>query len=373
MNIPKSRGAAPAALAAMILLAGCGGIGPRQPTPDTNLPIAVPSSVDASALTGHGGLIPGPASSEAAHRPSWISPDVKNASAVLFVGDFKAGNVDLFTLPGLNPAGTITGLTYPDGMCADRHGNVWLAAVGSYPKVYEFSHTGNTLQTWPDTAGYPSDCAIDPTTGNLAVSNFDSQQSGSGFVQIYRHARGRPHVYSGGNIFEYLGVTYDSSGNLFADGCSVTFCTSGGTFQLAELPKGGSSFEPISLSGGTIYFPGALLWDPNRNVLIVPDPECGGVVYSACIYRIAVSGSTGAITGSTNLHNANGGQACWVWQVNLTRSGKLLAGGDWEEGASQCPSYTASGPYLWRLSGSSKDSNLMAGMVAPNGSAISYE
>ncbi|MBV8599938.1 MAG: hypothetical protein JO359_00085 [Candidatus Eremiobacteraeota bacterium] len=331
-----------------------------------------------STIEGPGlSLVPGAIAVNPDLRSSWTSPAAKNASAILFVGDFSAGDVDMFAVPSLRLVGTKTGFSYPNGMCSDREGNVWLVTTGNGPtgtgfQLYEFSHTGAQLDTFPDTSGYPASCAIDQMTGNLAVANFYDVHGANGFVQIYQHAKGSPKSYSGGNIVEFYLVGYDSNGNLFADGCSVKLCTNGGKFQLAELPKGGSSFEPITLQGGTIYFPGNIVWDSAHNDLIVGDLECGGIVYNSCLYRVTVSGSTGTITASTPLLNAIGGHACFVAQPVLTRSGNLLAGGDYEPAASQCPSYTASGAYLWNEQTGEPVDDIAAGLVAPTGAAISY-
>lgn len=128
-------------------------------------------------------------------------------------------------------------------------------------------------------------------------------------MQIYKHAKGKPKTYSGGDIFEYYFVAYDAKGDLFADGCARTFCADGGNSQLAMLSKGGKSFEPLYLSGGVIYYPGTVLWNPKQSGLLVSDPECRHVLFASCVYRVAVSGSSATITGSTSLQNATGGTA----------------------------------------------------------------
>ena len=56
---------------------------------------------------------------------------------------------------------------------------------------------------------------------------------------------------------------YDDKGNLYVDGTkgySVTFGS-------AELPKGNKNLTNIVLKGGTIYFPGKILWDGKHVVV----------------------------------------------------------------------------------------------------------
>jgi hypothetical protein len=147
-------------------------------------------------------------------------------------------------------------------------------------QIYEYSRRGVLLTTINDALGYPAGCAIDPKTGDLAVTNILDSVSPyrPGSVLIYKHATGMPKVYSGRNLFEYFYDSYDSNGNLYVDRCASTVCADGGTFQLAELPKHGKSINALSVSGGTVYFPAMVQWYAKGNDLLVGDQKCGGAV-----------------------------------------------------------------------------------------------
>ena len=50
-----------------------------------------------------------------------------NAIALLYVSDPDAGKVFVYSYPALKPAGMLTGINAPTGMCVDKTtGNVWI-------------------------------------------------------------------------------------------------------------------------------------------------------------------------------------------------------------------------------------------------------
>jgi hypothetical protein len=306
-------------------------------------------------------------------RPSWVMTNARKAPH-LWVSDSMNGEVYIFTMPALKLMGTLTGFDEPQGLCTDKQSNVWIVASLAQ-QIYEYSKAGKLLRTIEDPLGYPGSCAVNLRTGDLAVTNVISSISPyqPGNLLIYKGAAGSPKMYALEGLFEYFFVGYDAKGNLFLDGCDTTICLEGGTFQLAELPKHGSSLQPVAISGGSIYFPAFVEWYSNGDDLLVGDQMCGGIL-SACVYQVAVSGSVGTIKSSTTLHNATGGTACDVVSAALTKSGGSLAGGDVELSASQCPSYTTPGTYVWKFQGGGNpiDSNLSAGQAYPVGAAITY-
>ncbi len=140
---------------------------------------------------------------------------------------------------------------YGGGACTDGSGNVFIAAAEGSPStggfIFKFAHGGKTpLTTLPDGSYYPTGCSVDPTTGNLAVSNDSTPNcSGGGSVAIYPDAQGSPVSYADSNFQCFLGATYDDAGNLFVGGMGAE---SGHPFVLAELPKGGSTLTDITLA-----------------------------------------------------------------------------------------------------------------------------
>jgi hypothetical protein len=64
----------------------------------------------------------------------------------------------------------------------------------------------------PGRAGTPSSCAIDPTTGDLAVTSTHEH------VAIYKAAKGAPKLFTDFSFHDILSYGYDDKGNLYVDG-----------------------------------------------------------------------------------------------------------------------------------------------------------
>jgi hypothetical protein len=302
-----------------------------------------------------------PATPHPDHHKSWVSPDIARAPRLLFVSDFVNSDIYIYSMPLLRLKGTLTGFGGPQGECSDAQGNVWVTNT-SFAQILKLSRTGSIENTLKDTSGYPIDCAIDPTTGNLAVTNIVDAGSAPGAVVIYPNASGTPTSYTNPNQRNYYFAGYDPSGNLFFDGKD-----SSGNFILSELPKGSSSARTVNVSGGTIYFPGMVQWYPAGNYLAVGDQNCGDAVAS-CVYWVSVSGTAGTITGTTNLSSSSGGTICDMIQGVILPQTKNIAGSDLG-GCSSAPSTT----YRWAFPAGGGSNNLYANpdYAYPDGAAIS--
>lgn len=253
-------------------------------------------------------------------RHSWISPMWKNRKTrLLFVSDYGSNDVYIFKLPQLVLLGTLTGFNGPQGECSDNAGHVWVTNTNS-SQIFEYSHFGKLINTLTDPAGYPASCAWDQTTGNLAVTNFTGLGSTPGNVLVYTKASGTPAAYINPSQFYYYLAGYDPRGNLFFDGQDVSE-----SFMLSELPKGSASAVTVTLSGGTIYWPGSVQWSSTSHYLSVGDQVCDNSE-TTCIYHVSVSGSAGTITGKTTLATKSGGPDCEVVQV--TQLGNRIHGSD---------------------------------------------
>ncbi|HEV3090563.1 MAG TPA: hypothetical protein VGX91_03865 [Candidatus Cybelea sp.] len=310
------------------------------------------------------------------HRKSWVSPDLVKTQALLFVSDYSSGDVYMMVLPQMTLRGTLTGFNQPQSLCNDDQGNVWIPATGSN-QIFKYSRAGTLLATLTDPDGGPDGCAVDSTTGNLAVVNQyngSGPSSGPGEVLIYPNGSGSPVVYATNSIFSYWNATYDPQGNLYVDGCtSSSYCT----FALAELPAGSSqTLTPITLTGGTIYFTGAVQWDKVEKNLMIGDQECNGQGppnETSCVYNASVSGSTATITSTTPLNNSAGGPSCDVDQPVLIRyySRNVIAGPDLE-GAGYCGrTDTSIGRWNFPAGGSMTNFGTNAAFDEPVGAAIS--
>jgi hypothetical protein len=219
-------------------------------------------------------------------------------SDLLYVANPGGGDVLAFSYPGGQLVNTLSGISAPSGECTSKKskGNFWVVASGSN-QALEYAHGGTTpvssLSIFP--AG-PSACAIDPKTGNLAVTILTSQD-----VEIFDHAKGNGKLYTDG-LQDTYNDGYDGSGNLFVDGYN-----SGSQIEFLELPKGGKSFETITLNQ-SFSFPGTIRWD--GTYLAILDPGAG------TIYQFTISGRKGTRAGSTPLDGVGNPAGFWI-QKNI--------------------------------------------------------
>lgn len=175
------------------------------------------------------------------------------------------------------------------GLCSDRSGNVWVIVTNAKRFIaYEYAHGGTTPIAQihiRHAGGSAGGCALDPTTGDLAVlvGEYGGSDAHDG-AEIWPAGRGKPSFYP--VHFQTMACAYDASGNFFVDG----YVGSTVAFELAELPKGGSSFESIRLKKGNGFYPGGLAWD-GQYLDIVTDGGAG----KTALYRVSVSGSVGRV------------------------------------------------------------------------------
>jgi hypothetical protein len=232
-----------------------------------------------TALAGCGGAqqsanaIPqGPAAlTQAEHSRSWMLPEAKN-NDLLYVSTFNGSalQVDVYSWPRAKPVGTLSGVA--GSMCPDSDGNIWITNFDS-DTIVGYAHGGTTpiatLKIPRELHLGVSSCAIDPTSGNLAVGT--NPASGTiASVLVYAGARGRPKIYH--VLLETSSLcTYDNDGNLFVYG----YAYGPSWFRLSsvlELQKGATSFRGISFPPARLgYEPRSLQWD-GRYLVIGSQP-----------------------------------------------------------------------------------------------------
>lgn len=306
-------------------------------------------------------------------RPTWISPNARNQRQLLFVSDLPSASVAIFALPRLNVVGTITGFGEPQGLCADRGGNVWVADTGG-ARVYEYSHSGVLLNTIWATRGYPASCAVNPRNGKLAVLDIFSFADhkrrpstitgGWAPIEVYACPSCSPVVEVVPGMREIFFGAYDNRGTLYVDGLDDS-----GHFQIGALPRGYDMGHELELSGGKISSPGMVQWYEPGHYLAVGDQKCNGSS-STCINWVSVSGVSAKITGQTHLETAEGTPVCDMVQGVFDPSGeKTLLGGDYG-----CNSTSSGSVDRWRYpaGGLPIDSNGDA-LQGPIGSALSVK
>jgi len=277
--------------AAAAMLAGCGG---SQP------PIGASGALpQASALATH-----------ADHGKSWMKPEAKSKE-LLYVT--SGDDVYVYTYPQGRLVGTLTGFMSPLGECVDAAGNVFIVTLankyGSSGIVYEYAHGGTQpIVTLNDPAGGYG-CAIDPTSGNLAVANMadsNNPYGDYGDVAVYANAQGGPTMYYSSEFASFGLCGYDAKGNLYLS----TFLY-GSQSQLVRLAADSSEFELISLKV-TLY-----------NWSALPSVQRDGKYMTvsssaprepAYVYRLRISGDTATVVGTTTLSSKrNGTKSGQIW------------------------------------------------------------
>jgi hypothetical protein len=278
---------------------------------------------------------------------SWMA---RRATAVdlLYVSDSAKSEVDVYSYPVGATEGKITGLKSPAGECVDKSGDVWIADTAE-SKIVEYAHGGSTpISTLSESTQYPVDCSVDPTTGNLAVSNTETTSEGQGSVAIYAHATGSPQLYSDTQLYYPFFLGYDDEGNLFVDGEQVE-----GAFQFAELPAGSSTLQNIALSK-SIELAGGVLWDGKY---VTVGDEVAGVIYQT-------GGASGEILGTTQLTGAKNLVQYWI--------PKLGGGGKNPQGTKVIgPNLNGGSVMFWNYPAGGTATKTLKQLDAPFGTAVS--
>jgi hypothetical protein len=276
-------------------------------------------------------------------RGSWMLPNARRGD-LLYISDAKSADVYVYTLPGLKLSGTLADFTYPAGECSDSRGNVWITDAS---RIVEYAHGGTTpISVLSDPNTYAANCSVDPSSGNLAVTNLFTVGSGQGSVAIYRGASGSPALYQDSSMYYVYFCGYSNVGNLYVDGMS-----SAGAFVFAELPKGSSTFTNITLNV-PIAFPGSVQWDGHHMTTTPQAPTHNA------IYRLEIAGSAGSVIGESRLKPSSCVPAqTWIAGAIVASSCLELSGGSTID--------------LWRYPNGGRPIESGSGSSQPAGTTIS--
>lgn len=269
---------------AAALLAGCGG---SQP------PIGAPGAMPQTSRIATQGN----------HGKSWMKPGMSGQD-LLYVSS-NAGTVSVFTYPQGKLVGGFSPNGFPAGECVDPAGDVFITSStlgggSATSTIYEYAHGGTTPIATLSDPGFANGCAVDPTTGNLAVANI-GDDSGSnpyypnGDVAVYAGAQGLPKMYYSADLpgFDFCG--YDNSGNLYLS----SWARDTGNGLLVRLLQGNSPFAVISFNA-QIQFgtPPSVQWDGQHMTI---SSLLNRKTASAYVYRLNISGSTATVVGRSKL------------------------------------------------------------------------
>lgn len=217
-----------------------------------------------------------------------VAPSARTAkgSSLLYVSDLGANAIVAYTYPAGSYVAKLTGFGSVAGVCANKTGDLFV--VDEAGPVVVYAHGGSAPLRKLQAAGSPNGCAVDPTTGDLALTNESSYLHG--VVAIYPRAKGKPKLYFDKNdVDATFFCGYDPKGNLFLDGWDRT-----GNVILLELAKGAKTFQ-IWKPSRSIDTPAAVQWD-GKYVAVMN--EGAGTVYRTSAGKVV---QTVRLRGGTNV------------------------------------------------------------------------
>jgi len=218
----------------------------------------------------------GMANGRMTHVGSWIRPNTSSQN-LAYMAD--GSEVDIYSFNG-KQVGALKGFEGVQGLCSDSQGNVWVTYGES---LLEYAHAGTIPIAQVYTPSAPYGCAVDPVTGDLAVTENGGQQGSN--VAVFQDFYGTPEICTDPDFYDYYYCSYDDQGNLFVNGVR------GSKYPLAELPSGSGSLQTITLDK-KIEKLGGLQWDGEYLAL--------GDSVAHVVYQLSVA--SGQATTQTTTH-----------------------------------------------------------------------
>ncbi len=222
-----------------------------------------------------------------------VKPNCCGLQKTLAVTDFVGGSsflgaVYLFDYNTGAAMGSLApppeGWLEPQGACTDKSGNFYFANTAVSGTVDKYSHSGTYIATIADPGQFPVACAVDRSTGNLAVSNIIDTSGGPGSISIYNGGV-RQNTYYPSNMSRVYFIGYEAgTGTLWLSGSNSTVGFQADTFSNGK-------FHIVPVSG--ILFPGTTQWSAKTKTMVLGDQD----TFSApTFYQVDDSGN---IVGST--------------------------------------------------------------------------
>jgi hypothetical protein len=283
---------------------------------------------------------------------SWMMPDAKKQPSLLYVSNFGSSDVTVYTYldgNGLILVGQLTGFVQPAGMCTDKAGDVWITDYGyGVKKAYEYAHGGTSPINYLRQGGRAYDCAVDMTTGDLAVAvELPNGKLTFGMVNVFAPgAREATHYDPPYGFSRVDFLAYDDKSNLYVDGIELY-----STSNLFEIQKGGKELVEMALQGATLEEPGAIQW-VNPTLLIGDENFKNQGVAGA--YKVLVSKSTATVVGTLTFVKTQSAGAFW------RRAGRIVV-----------PDSAGNIARIYNLADGSRYSSLTTGLSQPFGAAVS--
>ncbi|HEV3091362.1 MAG TPA: hypothetical protein VGX91_07985 [Candidatus Cybelea sp.] len=279
------------AVAAFVLAACSGGTS----TPSGATFASSPIAAYASGVTKH---------HDYQHSWSHVKPSL---TKLLYVSDDVTDDVYIYAYPSGTLVAAITGFVMPSGLCVRQPGLIFVTDTGASDiKEYKFGGT-NPIQTISDAGEYPVSCSVNPTTGRLAVANYETTSFGPGSISVYPPPYSTSTVYADPTMQNFYFIGYRPNGRIFADGINTA-----GAFQLDKLLP--PTFSIITLAPA-ITTPGNVQWSGTS--LVVGD-QTGNL-----FYRYTIAGLFGTAGPSSTFTGA-----CDVLQFFVNGAGTKIVGPD---------------------------------------------
>lgn len=229
----------------------------------------------------------GPMTPDRRHEMRGLYQYVSNYyNSELLEFDYPKGDSSIWAISGAQ------GSECGDALYGAAKRDFWVVASGADEVVeYALGGTG-PIKTLSESAGEAASCAMDPSTGNLAVTIL-----ATGDVVIFAGASGTGATVADGLDSTYFDG-YDNKGDLFVDGF-----TESDTFGVVEMAAGSSSFKAVTLSN-TIGFPGGMQWD--GKYITINDQE------EHVIYGYACSGTSCTLKRTVSLSGSSDCVQTWI-------------------------------------------------------------
>jgi hypothetical protein len=228
-----------------------------------------------------------------------VSPPATSGSGgdLLYISDSGTNQVYVFSYPDGTPVQTLSGFNTPLHECSDAAGNVFITNTGK-SEILEYAHGGDApIATLRDAKQFPIDCAVDPVTHDLAVTNYAQKRSQLGSVSIYAKSKGTAKKHRDPATIAYLFCAYDNKGNLFVTGLDHKY-----SLVFLELPQGKTAFVKIALKQTFLGW-GGVQWD-GQNITIGDG--------ASTVYRFAIQGQKAKKAGVVRLAGAVNVASYWL-------------------------------------------------------------
>jgi hypothetical protein len=220
----------------------------------------------------------------------------------------RSQGVDVYSYPEGKPEARLSNVR-ASGLCSDKNGDVYILGATD---VVEYAHGGKRpVAVFRGRSGGRSRyCAVDSTTGSLAVSGVASHKAA---VTVFENAKAGAKTYTIANLDAgEQSCAYDDAGNLFV----ATTNGAGNTARMFELPKGGGRFNAIAWNGPPPRL-ASIQWDG----IFLAAISAGSAAAPTSIFSYRVNPGRVTPAGESTLNGAVSPAQFWIHGGNVAVPG----------------------------------------------------